>query len=52
MKFEKIKKLKELINDSENIVIIPHTSPDGDAIGSCLALFNICLLYTSDAADE
>ena len=41
MKFEKIKKLKELINDSKNIVIIPHTSPDGDAIGSCLALFNM-----------
>ena len=41
MKFEKIKKLKELINYSKNIVIIPHTSPDGDAIGSCLALYNI-----------
>ena len=41
MKFEKIKKLEELINESENIVIIPHTSPDGDAIGSCLALFNM-----------
>jgi len=41
MKFDKIKKLKELINNSKNIVIIPHTSPDGDAIGSCLALFNI-----------
>ena len=41
MNFEKIKKLKELINDSKSIVIIPHTSPDGDAIGSCLALFNM-----------
>ena len=41
IKFEKIKKLKELINDSKSIVIIPHTSPDGDAIGSCLALFNM-----------
>ena len=41
MNFEKIKKLKKLINDSENIVILPHTSPDGDAIGSCLALFNM-----------
>ena len=41
MNFEKIKKLNELINASENIVIIPHTSPDGDAIGSCLALYNV-----------
>ena len=40
---KKLKNLKELINDSENIVIIPHTSPDGDAIGSCLA-FLICLI--------
>lgn len=31
-------KLKELITGSNNIVICCHTSPDGDAIGSCLGL--------------
>ena len=41
MNFEKIKKLNELINASENIVIIPHTSPDGDAIGSLVGNFII-----------
>jgi hypothetical protein len=38
MKFENIDKLKQLIDNSNNIVIIPHTNPDGDAVGSCLAL--------------
>ena len=38
MKFENINKLKQLIDNSNNIVIIPHTNPDGDAVGSCLAL--------------
>ena len=41
MKFENIQKLKDLINTSNNIVIIPHTNPDGDALGSCLALKGI-----------
>jgi len=33
--------LKELLDGEKNIVIIPHTSPDGDALGSCLALQHI-----------
>jgi|TARA_B110000444_G_C18850958_1_gene605564 phosphoesterase RecJ-like protein len=33
--------LKELLVGEKNIVIIPHTSPDGDALGSCLALQHI-----------
>lgn len=31
-------RLKKLISKSENIIICCHTSPDGDAIGSCLGL--------------
>ena len=41
MKKENIGILKELLVKKKNIVIIPHTSPDGDAIGSCLALLHI-----------
>lgn len=33
-----IKNIKELLATSEKIVIIPHKNPDGDAIGSTLAL--------------
>ena len=41
MKNENIIILKKLLVEKKNIVIIPHTNPDGDAIGSCLALLNI-----------
>lgn len=34
-------KFKDLLGKSENIVILPHTSPDGDALGSSFAL---CLI--------
>ena len=30
----------EEINSAENIVILTHENPDGDAIGSSLALYN------------
>ena len=30
--------IKDLITDKSNSVIIPHKNPDGDALGSCLAL--------------
>ncbi len=30
-------KLEKLINDSERVVLTCHKSPDGDALGSCLA---------------
>lgn len=33
-----IKELKELLSAPKNIVIIPHKNPDGDAMGSTLAL--------------
>jgi phosphoesterase RecJ-like protein len=35
-----IQEAKSLIEDAENIVITTHVSPDGDAIGSSLALCN------------
>ena len=30
----------ELISEKRNIVLIPHSSPDADALGSCLALYH------------
>lgn len=41
MKFNNIHSLKDIIDDCKNIVIIPHFNPDGDAIGSSLALHGI-----------
>ena len=41
MKNENIVVLKELLFRKKNIVIIPHTNPDGDAIGSSLALVHL-----------
>ncbi len=35
-----LKKLKEFITISDNILIISHYNPDGDAIGSSLALYH------------
>jgi phosphoesterase RecJ-like protein len=32
--------LKKLLNSSKKIVVVGHKNPDGDAIGSCLALAN------------
>ncbi len=38
MNLTDVAKLKELLLQSENIVIVPHKNPDGDAIGSSLGL--------------
>ncbi len=38
---EKIEKIKSALQDSKNIVITVHRSPDGDALGSALALSDI-----------
>ena len=40
MNFQHIKALKELISSPKTIAIIPHKNPDGDAIGSTLALWH------------
>ncbi len=37
---EQIKDIKKLLSTPQNIVIIPHRNPDGDAIGSSLALYH------------
>jgi phosphoesterase RecJ-like protein len=36
--------LKELINENQNIVIVCHFNPDGDAVGSSMALHNYLAL--------
>ncbi len=38
-----IEKLKGLVNNATNIVITCHVSPDGDAIGSSLALWHVLM---------
>src|SRR5699024_11097695 len=38
MKNEQIKAIKHYLQSSRKMVIVPHRSPDGDAIGSTLAL--------------
>lgn len=39
MNIQSIERVKQLLNKQPKISIIPHKNPDGDAIGSCLALF-------------
>lgn len=39
MNLANVARLKELLAQSRNIVIIPHKNPDGDAIGSALGLY-------------
>ncbi len=34
-----IKEIKELFSTPQNVVIVPHKNPDGDAIGACLAMY-------------
>jgi phosphoesterase RecJ-like protein len=41
MDYKEIKSLKTAIENAQNIVIIPHKNPDGDAVGSCVALNEI-----------
>ncbi|MDR2008874.1 MAG: bifunctional oligoribonuclease/PAP phosphatase NrnA [Bacteroidales bacterium] len=41
----KIKIFEEKIKKAENIIILPHYNPDGDAIGSALGLYNILINY-------
>ncbi|WP_422860378.1 DHH family phosphoesterase [Flagellimonas sp. S174] len=39
MNLEDISTTKSLLSTPQNIVVVPHKNPDGDAIGSCLALY-------------
>lgn len=43
IKESKIKALRALLEQSENIVITCHLNPDGDAIGSSLGLYHVLL---------
>ncbi len=40
MNSSQIKEVKSLLNKTQDIVIITHWSPDGDAMGSSLGLYN------------
>ena len=40
-----ISELKTLLNIPKSIVIVPHKNPDGDAIGSTLALYHYLKTY-------
>ncbi len=40
MNLEDVKAVKELLSTPQHIVIVPHKNPDGDAIGSTLALYH------------
>ncbi len=40
-KTQKIQKAKKLIESAKSIAVIPHHNPDGDAIGSALAAWNL-----------
>ena len=35
-----LKSVAELFTEKSNIILIPHSSPDADALGSCLALYH------------
>lgn len=40
---EKIQQAKSILEECDNIVIVSHTSPDGDALGSSLGLYHFLL---------
>ena len=44
-----IKNIKQLLDSPKKIVIVPHKNPDGDAIGSTLALYHYLLKYNHNA---
>ncbi|GGI58098.1 DHH family phosphoesterase [Winogradskyella haliclonae] len=48
MKTEEIKAVKALLSEVKKIVIIPHRNPDGDAIGSTLALMHYLNQYNHE----
>lgn len=45
---EKLTDIKKIIDEAESIAILSHEDPDGDAIGSALALFNYLNMYFHD----
>ncbi|MDH6355645.1 phosphoesterase RecJ-like protein [Dysgonomonas sp. PH5-45] len=45
---DKIHKVEDFLNRYDKIIIVSHVSPDGDAVGSSLALYH----YLSDAGND
>ncbi|WP_178983917.1 DHH family phosphoesterase [Winogradskyella helgolandensis] len=46
---DQIPEIKALLSAPKNIVIVPHRNPDGDAMGSTLALYHYLKLYNHNA---
>ena len=44
-----ISELKQLLGTPQNIVIVPHKNPDGDAMGSTLGLYHYLKMYHHNA---
>ena len=44
-----IEELKQLLHNPTKVVIVPHKNPDGDAMGSTLALYHYLRKYNHDA---
>ena len=49
MSVELYHKLRRIIDEHQNFVIIPHVNPDGDAMGSVLALMRVLNNYGKNA---
>ncbi len=45
MNFEDFQSIKQVLSEPKKIVIVPHRNPDGDAYGSCLALYHYLLKF-------
>lgn len=43
MNYEDFQSIKQVLSEPKKIVIVPHRNPDGDAYGSCLALYHYLL---------
>ena len=49
MKIEKIQRLQSLLETPKRVVIVPHSNPDGDAIGSSLGFMHFLRQNKHDA---
>ena len=39
--------IDSILKDAQSVAVSGHVRPDGDCVGSTLAVYNYCLLYTS-----
>ena len=49
MSLQDISEIKQLLSKPKKIVIVPHKNPDGDAVGSTLALLHYLLMLDHNA---